>query len=595
MQHTENVEVTKNDIVTNLKSCLQEEMTKELIRKVEMMKNSFYKLLKEEKESSIEGVEKEVIEEETELLVTEMEEVEELDIVAEEKESENDAVVEEFKQLFSTFKEKKETFIESVKKEQVDNAIAKREVIDELKALIEKEEIKALTFEEYKTIQTKWNAIGGLNENDSKELWGEYNFQKEVFYSKISIDRELRALDFAKNLEAKTVLCEKVEALIEEESINKMNDLLQYYHEQWREIGPVGKEQNESIWDRFCEGSRVIHKKRQDFYDELHKQEAINLELKTAICEKAEKAERNFSKRKQWEDASKVVIGFQDEWKKIGRVGKQENEAIWNRFRTACDLFFNAKQVFYKTLEASYKENVKLKVALVQKAQLIKDSENWKEASNSLIAYQKEWKTIGEVSMKDSNRLWNDFRAACDHFFDRKSKFFASRKEEEVKNLELKEALIKEIEAFKCDKEDRKKNMNAVKAFSERNNAIGHVPFNKKDKIYKAYKAGIDAIYESIDLEKNERLILDYKNKFGDISGDGNASEKLKKERNFLNKKLRSLEDDIQSFETNMVLISKSKNADLFRKEVEKNMNKTKKQIEDIKNKLNLLKEMIQS
>lgn len=584
----ENLTLTKEDIVANLKADLGVEISKEQIKKIETLKNSFYKIVKEEKAAAIEAANQMPVSEPEQ---SEGEETSEEVVATEEAAPVVDPVVEEFKSLFNAFKEKKDAFNKELLKTQKENATAKKAVIEELKALIEKEEVKGSTFEEYKAIQEKWNAIGEMTEEDSKEIWGDYNYQRELFYNKISIDRELRALDYAKNLEAKITLCEKVEALASEENIQKMNDMLQYCHEQWREIGPVGKEQNESIWERFQEASKVCHKKRQDYYDILHAEEAENLKAKTALCEKVEAVERQFEKRGDWEKKTKEILAIQEEWKGIGRVGKAENENIWNRFRAACDLFFNAKQEYYKGIDARQKENLAKKEELVKKAILIQDSENWKEATDQLIGYQKEWKAIGEVPFKVSEKIWKEFRGACDHFFDRKATFFASRKDEETKNLAEKEALIKEIEAFKLG-EDRAANLEAVKTFSTKYNAIGHVPFKQKDKVYKSYKKALDEIYQNLDLEKNEKMMLEFKSKFGDIEGDGNATDKIKKETKFLKGKLRQLQEDLDSFDRNMLLISKSKSADLFRQEVEKNKKKTQRQMEDIKKKLDMLQEL---
>lgn len=502
-------------------------------------------------------------------------------------EAPHDELLDQFKQVMEAHKLRKEAFNTALEKEWKDNKVQKKALLVELKALTEKDEINKEVFDELAVIQEKWNENKSLKESDSKELWGEYNYLRDVFYSNVKINHELRELDFQKNLDAKKSIIEKVKALATEEDIKKMNDNLQYYHETWREIGPVKREISEDIWQEFSEASKVIHKKRQDHYDALYAKEAVNLEEKVKLCEQIEAIEiEGLDTVKKWMTVTDELLALQESFRKIGFAGKAENQNVWERYRTSCDRFFDKKSNFFSVLkekEAGIKDK---KMAIIEKAEAIQDSTDWANTTKTLINYQKDWKKIGDAGKNTEFKLWKRFRAACDHFFDRKKVHFEERNNEELENLKAKEAIVSKMDAFKLSG-DKDADVKVIKEFSSEWSGIGHVPFKQKDKIYKQYKSLLDGFFDKLKLADTERLKTEFESKM-----DSSSNEGINRERKRLRAQLNELKESLDSLNMNMQMISKSKSADIFRQQVEKNKSKIENDIAKVQEKLDLIKQI---
>jgi len=557
---------SKEEILKLIETLNQKEYTRDLNHEVEDLKSEYYKIGKEEFDAAYN-----------------------VHIEAggskEDFEAPKDKHVDAFKLLMDKHKQRRESFNIALDKTCQDNKIKKLQLIDELKSLSQKEAINQEVFDELKVLQDKWNAINVLKPSDDKELWGQYNYLRDVFYSNVKINAELRELDFKKNLEAKEDLIEKVKMLINETEIKKMNDSLQFYHEQWRAIGPVKRELSEPLWQSFSEASKLIHKKRQDYYDELYAQEEQNVVLKSALIAKIEAIDINeIDSVKEWNNATDVLIGLQNEYKAIGFSGKKENQNLWQQYRKVCDDFFEKKSLFFTQLKSKEDFYKQKKQALIEKVEALKNSEEWSETSQKIISIQKQWKAIGDAGKTNEFKLWKKFRAACDYFFEAKSKHFEGKKSEQENNLKLKREIIEKLEAFNLTGE-KDKDIEGLKELSTQWNGIGHVPVKLKDTLYKSYKNLLNSYFDQLKLEETERMLTEYRSNNSSASG---SNEALIKEKKKLRKQINALSDELKSIESNMAFISKSKGAELFRKEVEKNKSKIEKDLHQLKSKLAL-------
>lgn len=563
---------SKNDIVEQLLEMNKKTFSRELNKEVENLKSEFYKLDRELFEVALnkfieEGGEKDDFE------------------------SSLDPLNNKFKEAFAEHKARKEAFNVALSKEYKANKASKQILISELKELSQKDEINKEVFDALKDLQERWNAITVLDPVDSKELWGEYNYLRDVFYSNVKINRELRELDFEKNLEAKKEIIEKTIALASEESIQKMNEALQFFHEEWKAIGPVKSEISDEIWEQFSEASKICHKKRQDYYDKMYAQEAKNLELKEAlIISIGEIADQECKSVSDWNKLTDKLLAKQAEWKEIGFSGKASNNEVWEKYRSICDEFFNKKSVFFKEVNKERAERKKRKQELIKNVADIRESEDWAKTTKVIIDIQKKWKGIGDTGRHNENKLWQEFRAHCDYFFDRKKTFFDQRGSQEEANLKLKESLLQEIESFEV-KGEKADVLNALKEFNLKWNSIGHVPFKSKDVLIKKFKACMDRHYGALKMEAQERAMEEFKAR---ISSDGseNSTDTINQEKKKLKNQLRAIKETLESIEANMVLISKSKGADLFRMEVEKNKAIEEKKMAAIKEKLSMIAEL---
>ncbi len=483
------------------------------------------------------------------------------------------------KELLGSYKEKKAAYLAEEEKQKAENYEIKLQLIEQLKMLCESQDDFNKLYNEFKDIQQKWKEIKLVPEEHANELWKEYQTYSEAFYDLIKINNQFRDYDFKKNLELKTALCEAVEKLQDEKDIISAFHQLQKLHQQWREIGPVAKDLREELWSRFKAASTVINKRHQQHFENLKAKEQENLEAKTAICEQIEGIDYAALKTfKDWDEKNNEVLALQQKWRTIGFTPKKHNTKIFERFRAACDVFFTKKTEFYKAIKAEMEKNLEKKRALCEKAEALKDSTDWKGTTEKLIALQKEWKTIGQVTRRHSDSIWKRFITACDYFFDNKNKNVSSQKSEEQANLEAKKALIEKVKTMDESLETEEA-ISTLKEWIAEWNEIGHVPFKEKDKVYKAFHEAVDAQFDRLKVDQRDRRMKSYRNNVSEMAGKGKG--KLYSERDRLMRTYERMKNDLQTYENNIGFLSiSSKGGSGLVKEMERKIEKLKAEME---------------
>lgn len=493
---------------------------------------------------------------------------------------------EELQEILNKYKEKRASEIQRAEEEKQNNLAAKNALLDELKALLDSPEDFGKKVPQFQKLQQDWKNIGQVPATEVNTLWKTYQLYVENFYDSLKINNELREYDFRKNLEQKEALCEQAEALAEEKDILGASRKLQELHDQWREIGPVSRENRESIWTRFKDASTVVNKKHHDYFEKLRANELENLAKKTALCEKLESIDLTaFNGHKEWQDKSEEIIAIQEEWKTIGFAPKKDNVAIYERFRTACDNFFKAKNAFFKNTKEQYVTNLNKKIALCEKAESLKDSTDWKKSSEIFVQLQKEWKEIGAVPRKQSDAIWSRFVKACDYFFEQKNLQAKSARTEQEDNLKKKEELIVKINALEITK-DTNKAYSELKSLIAEWNEIGHVPFKEKDKVYKAYKTAIDAKFDQLNVDQANRRMDAYKSNLQDIAEKG--QQKLQSEKKRLMRQYDAICGEIATSENNIGFFKSSPG---MLKELQLKIEKLKKEKSLLVEKIKMLEE----
>ena len=470
---------------------------------------------------------------------------------------EKSQIEETFKAILLEFKSKKATLSAQIEKEKEKNLQEKQAILVAMKNMVDSDSGDASThIKEFKALQDKWRTIGQIPQTAVNELWKQYNLYQESFWDLIKINNEMREYDFKKNLEAKTLICEAAEKLSNELDVIVAFQRLQKLHEEWHDLGPVNRELREQIWLRFKEATAVINKKHQGFYDAQRKEEEDNLELKNALCEKIEQYDYSAcTNYKAWDEATKIMLEWQAEWKTIGFAPRKINQRIFERYRKACDAFFVAKSEFYKQSKNELNANAEHKKALCEQAIALKDSTDWKATADKLAELQKEWKTIGPVSKKLSDELWATFIGACDHFFQEKNKNTSNHKSIEHENLAKKQELIAKVKAF-VKSDNHQDSVQALKDMMNEWNTIGHVPFKEKDKIYHEFKASIDLQFEAIN-GSAERKRTNSSSK-GNYKEGGKKEHRPSSERDKLYKSYEHLKSEIATYENNIGFFTSS-------------------------------------
>lgn len=483
------------------------------------------------------------------------------------------------KELLGSYKEKKAAYLAEEEKQKAENYEIKLQLIEQLKMLCESQDDFNKLYNEFKDIQQKWKEIKLVPEEHANELWKEYQTYSEAFYDLIKINNQFRDYDFKKNLELKTALCEAVEKLQDEKDIISAFHQLQKLHQQWREIGPVAKELREELWGRFKAASTVINKRHQQHFENLKAKEQENLVAKTAICEEIEGIDyAALQTFKDWDEKNNEVLALQQKWRTIGFTPKKHNTKIFERFRAACDVFFTKKTEFYKSIKAEMEKNLEKKRVLCEKAEALKDSTDWKGTTEKMIALQKEWKTIGQVTRRHSDSIWKRFITACDYFFDNKNKNVSSQKSEEQTNLEAKKALIEKVKTMD-ESLDTEEAITTLKEWIAEWNEIGHVPFKEKDKVYKAFHEAVDAQFDRLKVDQRDRRMKSYRNNVSEMAGKGKG--KLYSERDRLMRTYERMKNDLQTYENNIGFLTiSSKGGSGLVKEMERKIEKLKAEME---------------
>ena len=540
-------EKTLAELIVLFEELVQNEEKMKMSKEAEAIKAAFYKrLLKEKSEAG--------------LAVSEQPEVAEEAVAEEEVAVENPfaAVEAGFKDLYNKYRKERAEYNKQLDKEREQNLALKEAVIADLKALVEKQEDVNATFPEFREIQNRWKAIGAVPAQNYRNINETYQLYVEQFYDMVKINRELRDLDFKKNLEAKEEFCQAAEALAESENVLEAFRELQKLHEQWKEYGPVAKEYRESVWERFKAATAVVNKRYQAHFEGLKEQQAENLAKKTLLCEKVEEiAAREVNGSNQWNEFSKEIEDIQKEWKTIGFASKKDNQKIYDRFRAACDQFYARKRDFYTDYKDSINSNLDKKIALCEAAEELKNSTEWKKATDQFFSLQKQWKEIGAVPRKKSDQLWKRFRAACDEFFAERDKN-AKPENDYYGNLKAKNRLIEEMKAYelKGDESD----FQALQEFQKKWQEIGFVPFKEKDNVAKAYKAAVSR-FPSNRPQRRTR-------------GGRQLSEK-----EILINKYNTLEQDIVTYENNIGFFSMSKSSEPLVKQMQERIAQAKAEL----------------
>lgn len=496
-----------------------------------------------------------------------------------------------FKALLIQYREKRDAFVNRAEEEKERAYTTKLQIIEELKELVNGNETLGQTFNTFRELQQRWKEAGLVPQEKLKDLWETYHHHVENFYNYIKINKELRDLDLKKNYEAKTELAEEAEKLMLEPSVTEAFHKLQKLHDQWREIGPVAPEFKESLWDRFKEASRQINKRHQDYFEGLKEEQKQNLALKTELCEKVEElAGGVFTSHKEWNTASEQVIEIQKVWKTIGFAPKKDNTKIYERFRAACDRFFETKRTFYQGMKSEIADNLQAKLDLCVQAEALQESEDWKATTDALIALQKKWKEIGATSRKHSEQVWKRFRAASDRFFARKAEHFGNQDSQYAENLTRKQSLLEEMRTRLQEKAGI--TFDTIKEYQRKWAEIGFVPIKKKEAIQAEYRKIVDGLFDMLRGEERERHLRNFRDKVAKIQEEG--SRKLGQERDRIYAKIRQIEADIQLWENNIGFFSKSKNAEGLVKEVETKIARAKEQIVTMLEKIKLIDRPVQ-
>lgn len=462
---------------------------------------------------------------------------------------------ETFKAQMAVIREKRAQIMQQQEAEKQVNLEKKLEIIEKIKAMATSPDEAGKSYNEFKELQQQWKDIKNVPADKANELWRNYQLYVEQFYDLLKLNSEAREYDFKKNLEMKTKLCEAAEKLADEEDVISAFHQLQELHQQYREIGPVAKELREEVWARFKAAYTVINKRHQQHFEDLRAKEEENLARKTALCEKVEELGKAENKgAADWEKRSKEIIDIQNEWKTIGFAPQKMNVKIFERFRAACDDFFGRKAEYFKALKVTFSENIEKKKALVEKAQALADSTDWKATSDKLIALQKEWKTVGMVPKKLGDQLWQEFLGACNKFFEARNAAGAGQRNEEHANLEKKKGIIEQLKALAENAAEATKEK--VQALTEEYNKVGHVPYKEKDKLYEAYHEVLDRIYKELNISTKRRRLNDFKANIKNVAKRG--EEALDNERGRLARRFEQLKQEIQTYENNLGFLNAS-------------------------------------
>ena len=454
---------------------------------------------------------------------------------------------ETFRQSMQVLRERRADEQLRIEKERADNLEKKLRILERIQQLTTNPEEAGQHFDEYKSLQQEWKETGAVPAERSTELWKNYQLYSEQYYDLLEMGHELRDYDFKKNLELKTALCEKAEALKDVEDVISAFNLLQGYHQEWKETGPVNREIRESLWQRFKDASTEVNKRHQAHFEALKAKEEENLQKKTELCEKVEAVMAELGEKPKWEELTQTVMNMQAEWREIGYAPQKLNTAIFERFREACNKFFNAKSDYYKNIRASLEENLQKKRALLERAVALKDSVEWNKTAEELTELQKQWKEIGAVPKKYSQQIWDEFRQACDSFFQARKAAGADTRNEQQQNLQAKKDIIQQLQTLAED--GKEVVIDAVKELQQKWNEIGYVPFKEKDKIYNAYQEVCDKLYESA---RSSRMAASAAVRVQRIKeAAGNDSQRLQRA-------YEQLKAEIKTYENNLGFLSAS-------------------------------------
>ena len=556
---------SKEDVITRLQEISQQE---ELMDKANLdaLKQAFYRLRNAEVESARKTFEENGGKPE--------------EFVAPRDEFEN-----QFKEFMSVIKEKRNALKAVEELEKQNNLEKKLAIIEDIKKLAESPEDANKAYSEFKRLQTEWNEIKNIPADKVNELWKSYQVHCEKFYDLIKLNNEFREYDFKKNLTIKLHLCEAAEKLSTEEDVISAFHQLQKLHQEFRETGPVGKEEREEVWNRFKAASTIINRRHQQYFEGIKEREQRNLDEKTVICEIVEAMQQEqLHTFQEWHEKTEEILALQAKWKTIGFAPQKQNTKIFERFRAACDEFFKRKAEHFKSLKDSMTDNLEKKKQMCEQAEALKDSTDWKTTSDVLTKLQKEWKEIGPVSKKHSESIWKRFVTACDYFFEQKNKAEASSRNIERENLDKKKAIIQKLNELN---QEENPNGNTVRELMKEWNSIGHVPFKDKDKVYKQYHAIVDALFNKINRSASKKKLSNFKSSLSKESNPYREREKLVRI-------YENMKNEIKTYENNIgFLTSSSKKGNSLVNEMNRKVEKLKADLDLITQKIAVIDESL--
>ena len=555
---------TKEEVIERLKEIASNEETPQK-EEIDLLKSAFYRLHLAEREAEQKAfIEAGGAPEDYKALPSESEQI--------------------FKAELSLIKEKRAKYLLKLEEEKKENLTKKLAIIEAIKGISTSPDVANKSYNHFKELQQQWKEIKAVPADKANDLWRNYHLYTEQFYDLLKLNNEAREYDFKKNLELKTKLCELAEALNDEKDVISASAKLQELHHQYREIGPVAKELREEVWLRFKNASTVINKKHQAYFETLRAKEADNLEKKTALCERLEALNTNKSTTiNAWEAQSKEVLDIQKEWKTIGYATQKMNVKIFERFRKACDEFFENKAMFFKDMKDTFAINIEKKKKLIETAKQLVTSTDWNATGEKFIRLQKEWKTIGHVPRKTGDKLWEEFNSTCNKFFDARKEAGAYAHENEHKNLERKQNIVQQLKTFVEEKAEdvQDKVLSLMKEY----NNIGHVPYKEKDKIYAEYQEVVDRLKKELNISIARKRLDAFKNNLKKVVEQGENA--LESERNRLFRAYERITQELKTYENNLGFFNaSSKKGNSLVDEMNRKINKLKDEIELLKNKI---------
>ena len=565
-QETQKVYTTKQEVIERIKELAHgEEMPQK--EEMELLKTVFYKLHFAQREAEMKAY------------LDAGGDPEKYQITPDEDE-------EVFKAEMGVVKERRAKFAQEQEEIKQENLKKKLDIIEKIKAMITSPEMANKSYQEFKQLQAEWKEIKLVPADKANELWRNYQLYVEQFYDLLKLNNEAREYDFKKNLEIKTRLCEAAERLADEEDVISAFHQLQKLHQEFRETGPVAKDLRDEIWTRFKNASTVVNKRHQQHFEELRAKEENNLARKTELCEKVEEIAKTEAKGAgEWEKLTKAIIEIQAEWKTIGFAPQKMNVKIFERFRAACDNFFSRKAEYFKDIRQKFAENAEKKKALVEQAKALQDSTDWKATTDKIIALQKEWKTIGIVPKKLGDDLWNEFKEACNKFFEARNAINADSRNAERENLNQKRSIIEQLNALAEDTGEEIKEK--VQKLIEQYQSIGHVPFKEKDKLYKEYHDIVDRLYKNLNISASRRRLDNFKNNLKQMADKG--ANVLDNERARLMRKYETIRSEVQTYENNLGFLNASS------KKGNSLIDEMNRKVEKLRNEMNLVREKIRA
>lgn len=501
-----------------------------------------------------------------------------------------DEIEAQVKDLIVEFKDMRNEFLEAEERRKAENLEKKREILSQMEAIASDADNVNVQFNRFQELQQEFKTIQDVTASAETEIWREFQRVNELFYDTLKMNKELRDLDFKKNLESKRRLIGRAVALELESDIIEAARKLQQLHAEWREIGPVMKDLRDSIWEEFKEASAVINRKHQEFFDQRKEEETKNEEAKRAICEDIEAIDcQSFSSSAHWEEAANKIKELQAKWRTIGFASKKGNVELYGRFRKACDLFFEAKSAYYKALKDEIQSNLDKKIALCEKAEALADTEDLKKNLDEVVRLQAEWKKIGMVPRKMSDSIWERFSSACNKFFDQRKKELNARHNEQNSNLETKRGIIARLNEIPIDI-DRREGLRQVKALQAEWNEIGHVPYRLKEEIYKEYRTVCDRLYEAFAASRQNERRRDFEGQMNKLKGD---ERKIRTEREKLQRSIELKEQDLKNYRNNLAFFNvKSSAGNSLVKDIERKIVRIEQDIQELREKISMLNEV---